>query len=75
MSIELTTINGRYENPDPALKTSSYLETEMYLTSFSGGTKNGPMIQIVFSRYPGQDHIQLNKEQVLDLLKTLINWL
>lgn len=75
MSTELTTITGRYEDPDPNLRKSEYLESELYLTSFSGGTINGPMIQITFGRYPGQDHIQLNKKQVLELITTLTNWL
>lgn len=75
MSTELATINGRYESPDPALKKSEYLETELHLTSFSGGVANGPMIQISFGRYPGQDHIQLNKDQVLELITTLTHWL
>ena len=75
MSTELATINGRYEDPDPEIKKSQYFDTEMYLTGFSGGTKNSRMVQITFGRYPGQDHIQLNKEQVLQLIHKLTEWL
>ena len=73
MSTELATINGRYEDPNPSLRKSEYLDTEMHLTSFSG--EDGPMIQITLGGFPANDHIQLNTKQVRDLLNAIKSWL
>lgn len=59
------------EIPNPELKNSIYKVAEMQITSFYGGDKNGPMIQLSLD----SSHIQLNKEQVRDLLNTLKDWL
>lgn len=72
MSTELTPIKGRIEIPDGHTRTSTYRETEILLTSFSGG-KNGTMVQLTLPL--GVCHVQLTKDQVKDLIATLSEWI
>lgn len=71
MSQELAVIKGRTEIIIPETRTVSYKSNELYITSFSG--PKGSMIQI--SPDIGTTHIQLEKEQVIELIHTLIGWL
>lgn len=73
MSKELTTIKGRIEIPDADTKTSKYTDGELYITSFPGGKSEGQMVQLSFTLM--EDHIQLTKQQVRDLIATLSEWL
>lgn len=71
MSQELAIIKGRTEIVDRNTKSVHYKNSELYVTSFAG--PDGPMIQLS----PGllDNHIQLNKEEVKKLIKTLNDWL
>lgn len=69
MSTELSTVMGRIEIPLPALGRSTYANGKMYITSFSDG-ENGRMLQITLP----QNHIQLTKQQVSDLIAALSEW-
>jgi hypothetical protein len=71
MSTELKAAIGRVEHPARDTMNSTYSKSAMEITSFSGGTINGPMIQISLS----DSHIQFTKDQVKDLIKTLTDWL
>jgi hypothetical protein len=69
MSTELTPVKGEYEmiyNHEPRSA-----ETEMQITSFSGGIQKGAMIQLT----PQHGYIQLTRGQVMELITTLSNWL
>lgn len=70
MSTELKSILGRVEVPDTKLARSNYHSGQMDIVSFSGGTQ-GPMIQVSIS----DSHLQLTRDQVKDLIKTLTDWL
>jgi hypothetical protein len=73
MSKELGVVKGQREVVDKDTKSVSHKNSELYVTSFSGGKKNGPMIQL--SPDFGTEHIQLKKEQVQELIKILTDWL
>ena len=68
MSTELKSIKGRYEDTRNSIKRKvTYDETELLITRFSGGKKNGAMIQLT----PEQGYIQLTKDQVKELIVVL----
>ncbi len=73
MSTELKSITGRIEIPDAETRTSSYRTTNLLITSFSDGPKNGTMLQLTIAASGG--HIQLTREEVRDLCSTLRKWL
>ncbi len=67
MSTTLGIIKGRQEIPQKGIMKSNYKDSELVLTRFSGGTKNGTMLQISTEN----DHIQLTVQQVRNLIDTL----
>jgi hypothetical protein len=73
MSQELAIIKGQHEVIDKNAKSVAHKDSDLYVTSFSGGKENGVMIQL--SPDLGTDHIQLKKEQVKELIKILTDWL
>lgn len=72
MSQELGVIEGRIEAADPKTKKIFYEKGELYVTSFSGGNK-GPMIQLTPKFM--SSHIQLDRDQVIQLVNILTEWL
>ena len=73
MSTHIKTIVGRYEivtrRNNPVVV---YDNSELHLTRFWGGTKNGSMLQITI-QCDKTAYIQLTQKQVKELAQTLID--
>jgi hypothetical protein len=74
MSQDIIELRGRMEIPNSQDRTVTYKESTMQVTSFSGG-KQGPMLQFNTGSYPDLGYTQLTREQVIELVHTLIGWL
>ena len=73
MSTEIGQIEGRFEEVESVEKrTVRYRPCTLYLTQFSGGEKNGVMLQMTIAQENGESaFIQLTRDQVRDLVATL----
>lgn len=71
MSTNIKTITGRYEASFNGDFTSNYEESEINLTRFYGGVKNGTMIQVTISNDKESAYVQLTKDQVKSLSNIL----
>ena len=73
MSTRIKTIKGRYESVSRRdSPTPIYSNSELHLTRFWGGTKNGSMLQLTIQS-DKTAYIQLTQEQVKELAQTLID--
>ena len=71
MSTEIKEINGRCESGNYTGNLPRYTNSTISLTRFAGGQQNGAMIQLTISDKDGHAYVQLTKEQVKELAKTL----
>ena len=69
MSTSITGVTGRTEDKH---NRGQYLPSEVLLTRFWGGDKNGPMLQIIVSNAYRASYSQLTREQVKELAQTLL---
>lgn len=69
MSTEILNIEGvaEKEGSNPI----SYRPQSISVTQYSGGTENGPMLQITI----GKEYVGLTRSQALELANTIKNWL
>lgn len=73
MSKELEPIKATIEIPNTKTKTSEYIEREVDLTSFFGGSERGHSLQLGFMNEKGfYSFIQIDNEQVKQLIKELV---
>ncbi len=74
MSTTIAIIKGDVEKiADSVQRTVKHEPTSMHVTSFSGGTKRGAMIQLGLTN--GNGHIQLPGAEVEILRDALTKWL
>jgi hypothetical protein len=74
MSTELKSITAKIEIPSDIYGTreSCYIETEVSLTRFYGGTDRSTSLQLTFSDENGEyKHIQLDSENIKELKEIL----
>jgi hypothetical protein len=70
MSTSFGSVKGRKECPDELRRWDSYyVPQELHITRFAGSVENGTMLQLTL----GNEHIQLNSDQVRDLMTILIS--
>jgi hypothetical protein len=73
MSTEIQTITGRYEQSHGNNHTVDYGDSNISLTRFAGGIKNGAMLQITIYNNQSCAYIQLTQAQVRSLIHVLKN--
>lgn len=72
MSTQLGNLQVKIEIPNRKKQTSDYIDTDVLLNRFYGGTKRGTSLQITFENETGDtSHIQLDNKNVHQLIKTL----
>jgi len=71
MSTEIKTITGRYEESHGKNFTVNYNDSDISLTRFAGGIKNGAMLQITIHNSKDCAYVQLTQAQVKLLIDTL----
>lgn len=72
MSTELKTLNAKIEASSYVDTSPYYKDTEVSLTSFSGGLVRGHSLQITFLNEKDEySHIQLDNENVHELIRVL----
>jgi hypothetical protein len=71
MSTEIKKITGRYEESHNGNFTVNYNDSDINLTRFAGGIKNGAMLQITISNSKDCAYVQLTQSQVKLLIDTL----
>lgn len=69
MSTQIKEIVGRKESK--ILGNYTYVDSALSLVRFWGGELNGRMLQLTINNDEGHSYIQLTKEQVKELSKTL----
>jgi len=77
MSTEIKTIKGRYEESHNGDFTVNYSDSNIILTRFAGGIKNGAMLQITISNDTESAYVQFTQKQVksfIDALKDSFNY-
>lgn len=74
MSQELIELTGRREIESHGEGRITFSSSPLMVTSFTG--PNGPMLQFTAGEYvPQGGYTQLTKQQVIELVHVLINWL
>ena len=73
MSTELGKLKGKIEIPVPGKMKVTYMNTEVHITRFWGGTERGVSLQLTFENEThGFSHIQISKEEA-EILKNILN--
>ena len=72
MSTEIKEINGRCESGNYTGNLPRYTDATISLTRFAGGSKLGAMIQLTIRDKDGYAYVQLEKNNIEELAKTLI---
>ncbi len=71
MSTHLKSITGRFANGRKRDFVPIYDESEISLTRFAGGKKNGAMLQVTISNNRESAYTQLTRKQAAKLLDAL----
>lgn len=71
MSTKIKTITGRYEESHKGDFTANYSDSDISITRFAGGIKNGAMLQITIKNSKECAYSQLTQEQVKSLVDAL----
>ena len=71
MSTKIKTITCRYEESSNGDTTVNYADSDLTLTRFAGGAKNGAMLQITISNNKDTAYVQLTQSQVNSLIDGL----
>jgi hypothetical protein len=73
MSIELGKLKGKIEIPVPGKMKVTYMDTEVSINRFWGGTERGASLQLTFeNELHTFSHVQLSECEV-KILKNILN--
>ena len=71
MSTQIITLEGKKEIPMG--NRSEYVDKEIHLTRFYGGTERGASLQITIAGHANTDYIQLDNATTKELIKALLD--